>query len=105
MIETEIKIPFPGSPQQARDLIEGQGYAVLEPRTLESDQLFDHAARELKGADQLLRLRRSGVRSTVTYKGPATREKYKSREEIEFDVSDAAAFQLVLLGLGYQPGF
>lgn len=41
----------------------------------------------------------------VTYKGPATREIYKSREEIEFDVSDPAAFVLVLERLGYHPGF
>ena len=59
----------------------------------------------LRNADQLLRLRRSGARSTVTYKGPAKRERYKSREEIEFDVSDASAFELVLDRLGYTPGF
>jgi adenylate cyclase, class 2 len=105
MVETEIKIPFPGDPQQARDLIERHGYAVHEPRTLESDQIFDHAAAELKNADQLLRLRRAGSQFTVTYKGPATRERHKSREEIEFDVSDASAFELVLNRLGYTPGF
>lgn len=105
MVETEVKIPFAGDPQQARALIERHGYAVSEPRTLESDQLFDHAGAELKAADQLLRLRRSGARSTVTYKGPAARERYKSREEIEFDVSDASNFELVLKRLGYTPGF
>ena len=78
---------------------------AIEPRVKESDQLFDRGGSELKNADQLLRLRRSGSRSTITYKGPATRERYKSREEIEFDVSDAAAFELVLLRLGYTPGF
>ena len=105
MVETEVKIPFRGSPQQARELIEFHGYTVGEPRTLESDQLFDHPGFALRNADQLLRLRRSGPRSTVTYKGPATRERYKSREEIEFDVSDAAAYELVLNRLGYTPGF
>ena len=105
MVETEVKIPFAGDPQQARALIERHGYTVSEPRTLESDQLFDHPGAELKAADQLLRLRRSGARSTVTYKGPAARERYKSREEIEFDVSDASNFELVLNRLGYTPGF
>ncbi len=105
MIETEVKIPFPAGPQQARDLIERHGYAVTEPRILESDQLFDRGAAELRTADHLLRLRRSGPRSTVTFKGPAIRERYKSREEIEFDVSDPSAFTLVLNRIGYTPGF
>jgi adenylate cyclase, class 2 len=105
MVETEVKIFFAGGPQQARALIERHGYAVSAPRTLESDQLFDHPGAELKTSDQLLRLRRSGTRSTVTYKGPAARERYKSREEIEFDVSDASNFELVLNRLGYTRGF
>ncbi len=105
MVETEVKIPFAGDPEAARALIERSGYAVSQPRTLESDQLFDHPSADLKNADQLLRLRRAGSLSTVTYKGPASRERYKSREEIEFDVSDPAAFELVLNRLGYIPGF
>jgi adenylate cyclase, class 2 len=106
MIETEIKIRFErGSAEDARELIQRHGYAVVEPRTLESDQVFDRDSSELRTADQLLRLRRSGSRFTVTYKGPATRERHKSREEIEFDVSDAAAFELVLDRLGYAPRF
>jgi adenylate cyclase class 2 len=105
MTEIEIKIPFDRSPREARDLIERNGYVLHEPRVLESDQIFDHDLSELRNAGQLLRLRRSGPRSTVTYKGPATLERHKSREEIEFDVSDAAAFELVLDRLGYTPGF
>src|SRR5208282_3081561 len=33
------------------------------------------------------------------------RQRYKSREEIEFDVSDPDAFELVLARLGYTPRF
>jgi adenylate cyclase class 2 len=105
MIETEIKIPFDQDPAAARALIERHGYIVKQPRTIESDQLFDHPSADLRNADQLLRLRRSGSHSTVTYKGPASRERYKSREEIEFDVSDPDAFELVLNRLGYTKGF
>jgi len=43
--------------------------------------------------------------ATVTYKGPASRERHKSREEIEFQVSDAEAFTHMLERLGYLPGF
>ncbi len=105
MIETEVKIRVNRGAEAARALIEGHGFGVLEPRTLESDQVFDRGNSELKLADRLLRLRRSGSRSTVTYKGPAARGPHKSREEIEFDVSDPEAFELALGRLGYSPSF
>lgn len=110
MTETEIKLQWKRTAQEARALVEQHGYAVCSPRTLESDQLFDLSSGGLRQSDQILRLRKmtspTGVnRAMVTYKGPAMREVYKSREEIEFDVSDPAAFELVLERLGYHPGF
>jgi adenylate cyclase class 2 len=103
--ETEVKIPFPAGPQNAHTLIVSKGFEILETRILESDQIFDLQGSPLKAADQLLRLRRSGPRATVTYKGPAQRSPHKSREEIEFDVTDPSHFELVLLRLGYSPRF
>jgi adenylate cyclase, class 2 len=108
--ETEIKLLWQGSAEEARALIERHGYALLSPRTLESDQLFDLRSSALRQSDQILRLRRTssaeeGQHAVVTYKGCASREIYKSREEIEFDVSDPDAFTLVLERLGYHPGF
>jgi adenylate cyclase, class 2 len=108
--ETEIKLPWKGTAQEARALIEGRGYAVLSPRTLESDQIFDLPSAALRQSDRILRLRKTrspegNTRAMVTYKGPATRDVYKSREEIEFDVSDPDTFTLVLHRLGYQPAF
>jgi adenylate cyclase class 2 len=109
MVETEIKLSWRGSAGEARALIESRSYPALTPRTLEMDQLFDRASGELRQSGQILRLRRavSGERThaTVTYKGPAAREVYKSREEIEFAVSDPDAFSVVLERLEYQPGF
>ena len=110
MTETEIKLRWNGTAQEARALIERHGYGVSSPRTLESDQLFDLPSAALRQSDPILRLRKTTSpdgteRAMVTYKGPATREVYKSREEIEFDVSDPDAFTLVLHRLGYQPTF
>src|ERR1019366_4147991 len=88
--ETEIKIPWGGSAEAARRRIEERGYRLIEPRTLESDQLFDHPAGELTASGKLVGLRQitpqtSGSRmdagaanhpaetpgrATVTYKGP-----------------------------------
>lgn len=41
----------------------------------------------------------------MTYKGPGRRERHKSREEIEFEVSNPENFHQVLERLGYTPGF
>jgi adenylate cyclase class 2 len=101
-VETEVKLHHPAGAEDARHRIEQRGYSLIEPRTLESDQLFDGESRRV---DTVLRLRRTGDRATVTYKGPATRERYKSREEIEYNVSDADAFVRFLERLGYVPGF
>jgi adenylate cyclase, class 2 len=103
--ETEVKLGWSGTAAEAEALVRSRGFALHEPRTLEEDQLFDRASGELQAADQVLRLRRRGAHATVTYKGPADRERYKSREEIEFDVSAADSFLVVLDRLGYRPGF
>jgi adenylate cyclase class 2 len=108
--ETEIKLRWDGTAQEARALIERRGYALSVPRTLESDQLFDLPSATLRQSDRILRLRKTTSpegtkRAMVTYKGPATRDGYKSREEIEYDVSDPDTFTLVLHRLGYQPVF
>ncbi len=110
MTETEIKLQWDGTPGDAQALIERKGFVLLEPRSLEDDRLFDRPSGGLRQSDHILRLRRTfsphrDMHATVTYKGPAQREVYKSREEIEFDVSDPDAFTLVLDRLGYYPGF
>jgi adenylate cyclase class 2 len=104
-IENEIKLRFPGSAEAASALIESLGYRMSERRTLESDQLFDRGEQELLRAGQLLRLRRMGDTALITFKGPSRKERHKSREEIEFGVSDAGAVEKVLERLGYAPGF
>jgi len=108
--ETEVKLRWNGTAQEARALIERHEYAVAMPRMLESDQLFDLPSAALQHSDRILRLRKTispegTTHAMVTYKGPATRDGYKSREEIEFDVSDPNTLTLVLHRLGYQPVF
>lgn len=103
--ETEIKLRARNNAAAARAQIENLGYRVRTPRELEADQLYDRSNGELRQGDQVLRLRTRGTRATLTYKGPAQRAPHKSREEIELDLSDGAAFALVLAELGYQPSF
>jgi adenylate cyclase, class 2 len=107
--ETEVKLPFPGTAADARARIEQLGYTVRTPRTLESDQLFDRTDSSLQISNQILRLRHEDgptvQRWTLTYKGPATTERYKSREEIETGIFDGDHLTLILARLGYLPGF
>jgi adenylate cyclase class 2 len=108
-IETEVKLRFSGSPAAAIALIEQAGYTRHTPRTLELDQLFDLPNSPLRASDQIIRLRRESsdqsTQWTLTYKGPATRERYKSREEIETRLEDGSNFTLILTRLGYIPVF
>lgn len=104
MIETEIKLRWPGDADSALAHIEAGGYAAA-PRLLEADQLFDLASSDLRRDHRVLRLRISGGKATVTYKGPPESGPYKSREEIEFNVDDPEAFETVLSRLGYQRAF
>ena len=108
-VETEVKIRVPDGADAARALIERQGYPLIDARTLECDQLFDRDG-ELRRSGRILRLRKIGQRAIATYKGPAlseteTEQRYKQREEVEFDVSNADAFQRMLERLGYAPRF
>ena len=105
-VETEIKLRLLQGPGPAQALLEHRGFQATGPRQLEIDQIFDLPAGELRQSGRLLRLRSAGGRWTVTYKGPAIAgDRHKSREEIETDVSDGAAFAQILAGLGYRPSF
>jgi adenylate cyclase class 2 len=108
-IETEVKIRFPGSPPDAYGLIELLGYTVRVPRTFEVDQLFDRPDSSLRSADKVLRLRLDknpdGEQRVLTFKGPADRDGYKSREEIETGVADGHNLALILNRLGYLASF
>ncbi|HPQ17134.1 MAG TPA: class IV adenylate cyclase, partial [Bryobacteraceae bacterium] len=60
---------------------------------------------ELRKTGQVLRVRQCGRRVLLTYKGPATRGRHKSREELETEAGDAQAIAAILSRLGFQPVF
>jgi adenylate cyclase class 2 len=104
-VETEIKLRLPQGPERARALLEQHGFRATGPRQLETNQVFDLPTGELRHSDRLLRLRSAGGSWRVAYKGPAAGTTYKSREELETDVSDGLVFAEILAALGYQPSF
>lgn len=103
--ETEVKLRAPEGAAEAKARIEALGVPVQTPRQLESDTLYDTPSSTLRQADQILRVRMRGSRCTLTYKGPADRRTYKSREELETDIEDPAMFVRILTSLGYASVF
>jgi len=102
--EVEVKLAA-ASPESARALLQSAGFAESIPRSFESNTVFDTPAQDLYGSRRLLRLRDFRGEAIVTFKGPPDPGPHKSRPELETRVADAATFQQILLGLGYQVVF
>jgi adenylate cyclase class 2 len=108
-VETEVKIRCAEDALQIGVRLKNHGYIPESERTLEADQLYDLVDDSIRRADKILRLRKesnaSGTLWTLTYKGPAERERYKIREELEVELADGEGLSLILQRLGYIPGF
>jgi adenylate cyclase class 2 len=104
MIEEEVKLPFENVEAALRAVHAAGGRLVVSRRRL-ADALYDTADDWLRRAHQALRLRRDGETAYLTYKGPPRPGPVKSREEIEFQVSDADAGHALLTALGFRPVF
>ncbi len=98
--EIEVKVPCPDL-DAVRQRLLAFG-AVTSADGLERNIVFDTPDHSLRAADSLLRLRRYGE-SVLTFKGPraSSSDAVKSREEIEFEVSDFDAASDVLARLGF----
>lgn len=100
-METEVKFylnDLAGLERRAREL----GAALVQPRVFELNLRFDTPDHSLKQTARVLRLRQDTA-ARLTYKGPGNDEdRVKSREEIEFTVSDFDAARSVLEAIGYR---
>lgn len=95
-----------GSPAEARSRLERLDARLIAPRRLERNALLDHADGSLQRSDSVLRLRRSGERAELAYKGPGRVEAgVKARVEIETTVADADAMLGILEEIGFRPSF
>jgi adenylate cyclase class 2 len=104
-IETEIKLPLT-SVEDGRARIQKTGFQVKVPRLLESNTLYDTPDLHLRTQGTLLRIREVGDRWVLTFKGPPNGEiKYKSRPEIELEVSEGLSLARIFISLGYIPVF
>jgi adenylate cyclase class 2 len=71
----------------------------------ESNTVFDTPELSLRKGGLLLRVRKAGRVSTLTYKGPSTVSKHKSREELELVIPDARLMSAIVERLGFRSVF
>lgn len=107
-IELELKFRI-DEPAGVRDRLLAAG-AVRTHDELETNWILDTPQRALRNAASGLRVRscmpRGGAPAhpaKITFKGPATSQPVKRREEIEIEVGDAAAARHLLEKLGFHP--
>jgi adenylate cyclase class 2 len=101
MGHAEIELKFPlADPSALRARLAALG-AIDGGAVFEENVVFDEPSGRLQARDELLRVR-SAERAVVTYKAPRAGDpRFKVREEIEFEVSDAAAACAVFARLGF----
>jgi adenylate cyclase class 2 len=99
--EVEIKLSLP-SAADGRRLLRQAGFRVIRRRVYEDNLVFDTPQGQLRSRSLLLRLRAAGSVATLTFKGPPSKSRFKSRFESETKVSDPAACREILHRLGYR---
>jgi adenylate cyclase, class 2 len=103
--EIEIKLRLPANLGKIRRALRDLGFRVSKSRTHESNILFDTTNRVLRSHGKLIRVRREGGHTLLTYKGPSEQGRYKKRHEIEIALQDAYGLEQIFNEIGYHPIF
>jgi adenylate cyclase class 2 len=103
--ETEIKLRVKNDGSEMQDKLKAAGYRVSQPREFEANTLYDTEDSRLFHSGMLLRVRESGGRSVLTWKGPAIPGPHKSRPERETGVNSAETLGYILDQLGFKRVF
>lgn len=101
--EVELKFRV-ADPSRLREAIEGIGAAAGNP-AVQEDRYLAHPGRDFAATGEALRLRRTGDRNAVTYKGPKQPGPTKTREEIEVPFEPGAAAMDAMTALFLRLGF
>ena len=105
MLEIEVKIRIE-DPDTIRVKLKKVGAALHRDRHLEENVLYDLPDKSLFRRQSALRLRTSGKRSYLTFKGPTQKSrKFKVREEFETELKDPKQLSKILRSLGYREVF
>lgn len=103
-LEREIKLRF-DTAEQARTAVLAAGATPSRPRRLQRDCLYDTDDGRLKDRRSVVRVRRDGDRTVLTFKGPIQPGPMKIREELETAADDADILDRILERLGFHPWF
>lgn len=105
MLEVEVKYRNADRTAAVATLL-NWGATLTQDRT-DIDLYFQAPDRDLKATDEAFRLRRTGLKNCLTYKGPRRDTETKTRPEIEVALADgdapAADMERMLVSLGYKP--
>jgi adenylate cyclase class 2 len=100
MLEVELKVRIP-SPAPVRERLNRKNAEFLG-REHEHDVFYNAPHRDFGKTDEAVRVRYTGDRAVVTYKGPKIQSfGLKAREELNFAVESGEAFETMLLRLGF----
>ena len=104
MLEREVKLRF-DTPDQARATVIAAGATPLRGRRLQKDSLFDTDEESLRQKRCVLRVRRDGATSILTFKGPVQPGPMKLREEYETAAADGDVLRQIFDRLGLRAWF
>jgi adenylate cyclase, class 2 len=85
--------------------LQAAGFRLVTRRTHEVNTLYDLPGEVLRSRKELLRIRKYGLKWTLTHKAKGKTGKHSSREELETPVGDGHKMDLILRSLGYAPSF
>lgn len=104
-IETEIKICI-GDFQEFRRRVQELGGVRISDRHFEDNHIFDFQDARIRKEQCLIRVRSSGGKCSLTFKGPPKRGgPFKTREELETEVGSANIARKILEKLGMKALF
>ena len=105
MIETEAKIKI-ADWKIFREKILKAGAVMEKDRALEKNTLYDFPGATLREKQQAIRVRTTGRKTFLTFKGtPRKSRKFKVREEFETEVKKEKALLKILRKMGLSPVF
>jgi len=85
--------------------LKAKGFRLVTRRTHEMNTLYDRHGQPLRQRGALLRVRKYGLKWTLTYKDKSKEGRHKSRREIETPVERGHVLAEILHELGFRPGF
>ena len=102
-VEAKLGLPGCGVLAEVEERLRQLGAELLEEK-VERDVYYQHPCRDFAETDEALRIRTSGGKAELTYKGPKRIVGgAKQRQEETVEIPDPEAMDRVLRALGFRP--